>query len=177
MDGPAGRGYVILSMKARTITLAVLLAVVSILAMQPSLAHAAPQSGMVTITARGSATQLGSATQMGGPSPSANIYLKGTVNMNGGVMQLTQMTGILQIGPVFYTVTGGQGQSSSQTAMLQLNLQVGGRDSGTLTLQGNFESGGAGYTVLFTPQQSNLEGQYLLWLYGNLWITQTITTQ
>jgi len=166
---------VILSMKARTITLTVLLAVVSILAVQPSLADAAPQSGMVTITARGSATEIGTNT---GSSPSANIFVKGTVNMNSGVMQLTQLTGILQIGPVFYTVTGGQGQTSNNpTATLQLSLQVGGSNSGTLTLQGNFESGGAGYTVLFTPQQSNLEGQYSLWLYGNLWITQTITTQ
>jgi len=165
-----------LSAKVRTITLGVLLAVVSMLAVQPSFAQMTSQTGMVTITARGSATQLGSATQMGGPSPSANIYLKGTVNMNGGVMQLTQMTGILQIGPVFYTVTGGQGQSSSQTAMLQLNLQVGGANPGTLTLQGNVETGGAGYTVLFIPQQSNLEGQYSLWLYGNLWVTQTITS-
>jgi len=87
------------------------------------------------------------------------------------------LTGILQIGPVFYTVTGGQGQTSNPTDTLLLNLQVGGSNPGTLTLQGGFASGGAGYSVLFTPQQSNLEGQYSLWMYGNLWITQTITTQ
>ena len=163
-----------MSMKATTIGLTALLAVVSILAVQPAMVHAAPQSGMVTITARGSAIQMGMDM---GSSPSANIYVKGMVNMNGGAMQLSQLTGILQIGPVFYTITGGQGQSSTQTGTLQLNLQVGGTNPGTLTLQASVETGGAGYTLLFTPQQSNMEGQYSFWLYGNLWISTTISSQ
>ena len=82
------------------------------------------------------------------------------------------MTGILQIGPVFYTVIGGQGQTNCQTGTLQLNLQVGGSNPGSLVLQGTVTPG-EGYAVLFTPQQSNLEGQYSLWLYGDLWITDT----
>jgi hypothetical protein len=155
-------------MEARKLTFAVLLVAVSILAIQPSLAHATPQS--VTITARGSATPTVSGTS--DVSPSASIYLIGMANVNGGDMQLTQMTGILQIGPGFYTVVGGQGQSDNQTSMLQLNLQVGGSNPGSLILQGKVTVSGEGYTVLFTPQQSNLESQYSLWLYGDLWIHQ-----
>ena len=150
--------------ETRKLTLAGLLVVVSILAIQPALAHAAPQS--VLITARGSATPVNSM----GYSPSASIYLKGIANVNGGNIQLSQMTGILQIGSVFYTVTGGQGQTNNQTGTLQLNLQVGGSNPGSLVLQGQ-ATPGEGTTVLFTPQQSNLEGQYSLWLYGDLWMT------
>jgi hypothetical protein len=157
-----------LNTKTRKLTLVVLLAVVSILAIQPALAHAAPQS--VLITARGSATPINS---MGNTSPSASIYLKGIANVNGGNIQLSQMTGILQIGPVFYTITGGQGQTNSQTGTLQLNLQVGGSSPGSLVLQGTTAISGYGYAVLFTPQQSNLESQYSLWLYGNLGVIQT----
>jgi hypothetical protein len=154
-----------LNTETRKLTLAVLLAVVSILAIQPALVHATSQT--VTIIAQGSATSTTT-----GVSPSARIYLKGMANLNAGNIQLTQMTGILQIGPVFYTVVGGQGQTDSQTNTLQLNLQVGGNNPGSLVLQGN-ATPGVGYTVLFTPQKSNLEGQYSLWLYGNLLITQT----
>jgi hypothetical protein len=107
---------------------------------------------------------------MGNTSPSASIYLKGIANVNGGNIQLSQMTGILQIGPVFYTITGGQGQTNNQTGTLRLNLQVGGSNPGSLVLQGQ-ATPGEGTTVLFTPQQSNLEGQYSLWLYGDLWMT------
>jgi hypothetical protein len=56
---------------------------------------------------------------------------------------------------------------------LQLNLQVGGSNPGPLVLQGTTAISGAGYAVLFTPQQSNLESQYSLWLYGNLGVIQT----
>jgi hypothetical protein len=105
-------------------------------------------------------------------SPSANIYLIGMANVNGGDVQLTQMTGILQIGPVFYTIVGGQGQTNYQTGTTQLNLQVGGSHPGSLVLHGQATISGAGYAVLFTPQQSNLENQYSLWLYGYLRITQ-----
>jgi hypothetical protein len=145
----------------------VLLAVVSILAIQPALVHATSQS--VTIMARGSA--ISTVNSMGSASPSASIYLIGMANLNGGDIQLTQMTGILQIGPVFYTVVGGQGQINYQTGLLQLNLQVGGSHPGSLVLQGQATISGAGYAVLFTPQQSNLESQYSLWLYGYLRIT------
>ncbi|MGA2789690.1 MAG: hypothetical protein ABSF00_02860 [Candidatus Bathyarchaeia archaeon] len=151
--------------ETRKLTLAVLLAVVSILAIQPALVHATSQT--VTIIARGSATSTTSTV-----SPSARIYLRGMANLNGGNIQLTQMSGILQIGPVFYTVIRGQGQTNSQTNTFQLNLQVGGNNPGSLVLQG-YATLGEGYTVLFTPQQSNLEGQYSLWLYGDLLITQT----
>jgi hypothetical protein len=152
-----------LNTEARKLTLAVLLAVVSIIAIQPSLVHATSQS--VTIMARGSATSNS------GVSPSANIYLIGMANLNGGDIQLTQMTGILQIGPAFYTVIGGQGQTNYQASTLQLNLQVGGSNPGSLVLQGQTTISGAGYAVLFTPQ-SNLENQYSLWLYGYLRITE-----
>ena len=154
--------------EARELTLAALLVAVSIMAIQPALVHAASQS--VTITARGSATPTVSG--MGGASPSASIYLIGTAVLNGGDVQLTQMTGILQVGPVFYTVIGGQGQTSNQASMLQLNLQVGGTNAGSLILQGTTAISGYGYAVLFTPQQSNLENQCSLWLYGNLWVTE-----
>ncbi|MGP8070444.1 MAG: hypothetical protein ACLP5V_11195 [Candidatus Bathyarchaeia archaeon] len=150
--------------KTRKLTLVALLAVVSIVAIQPALVHATSQS--VTIIARGSATPTTSAV-----SSSARIYLKGMANLNGGSIQFTQMTGIFQIGPVFYTITGGQGQTNSQTSTLQLNLQVGGSHPGSLVLQGTATISGAGYAVLFTPQQSNLENQYSLWLYGNLAVT------
>jgi len=152
-----------LNTETRKLTLVVLLAVVSILAIQPSLVHATSQS--VTIMAQGSATP-------GGISPSARIYLIGMANQNGADIQFTQMTGILQIGPVFYTVVGGQGQTDTQTGTLQFNLQVSGSNPGSLVLQGQATISGAGYAVLFTPQQSNLESQYSLWLYGYLRITQ-----
>jgi len=152
-----------LNTETRKLTLVVLLAVVSILAIQPSLVHATSQS--VTIMAQGSATP-------GGISPSARIYLIGMANQNGADIQFTQMTGILQIGPVFYTVVGGQGQTDTQTGTLQFNLQVSGSNPGSLVLQGQATISGAGYSVLFTPQQSNLESQYSLWLYGYLRITQ-----
>jgi hypothetical protein len=106
---------------------------------------------------------------MGAPSPSSNIYLKGMANVNGESIQFTQMTGIFQIGPVFYTVIGGGGQSNNQNT-IQLNLQVGGSSPGALVLQGMVSISGQGYTVLFVPQQSNLESLYSLWLYGALWI-------
>ena len=157
----------ILNTETRNLTLAVLLAAVAIIAIQPSLVHATSQR--VLITARGSATP----TKNSLVSPSANLYLKGIVNLNGGDLQLSQMTGILQIGPVFYTVIGGQGSTNNQTSTLQLNLQVGGSHPGSLVLQGTYEyPAGTGYVLLFTPQQSNLEGQYSLWLYGDLWTTQ-----
>ncbi len=149
--------------ETRKLTLVVLLAVVSILAIQPALVHATSQS--VTIMAQGSATS-------GGISPSARIYLIGMANQNGADIQFTQLTGIFQIGPVFYTVVGGQGQTNTQTGTLQFNLQVGGSNPGSLVLQGQATISGAGYAVLFTPQQSNLESQYSLWLYGYLRITQ-----
>jgi len=152
-------------LNARKLTVAALLVVVALLAVQPSLAHATPQA--VLITARGSATPT--ASGMGDISPSASIYLKGMADLNGGDIQLGQMTGILQIGPVFYTVTGGQGQTSDQST-LQLNLQVGGSNSGSLVLQGTVSVSGEGYAVLFVPQQSNLENAYSLWLHGDLWI-------
>jgi len=154
-----------LNTETRNLTLAVLLAAISIIAIQPSLVHAASQS--VLIKARGSATST-----INSVSPSANIYLIGMANLNGGDIQFTQMTGILQIGPMFYTVIGGQGQTNSQTSTLQFNLQVGGSNPGLLVLQGTTAISGYGYAVLFTPQQSNLENQYSLWLYGNLWVTQ-----
>lgn len=151
--------------ETRKLTLVVLLAVVSILAIQPSLVHATSQS--VTIMARGSATST-----VNSASPSARIYLIGmATNLNGGDIQFTHLTGILQIGPVFYTVVGGQGQTNYQTSTLQLNLQVGGSNPGSLVLQGTTAISGAGYDVLFTPQQSNLASQYSLWLYGYLRIT------
>ncbi len=149
--------------ETRKLTLVVLLAVVSILAIQPALVHATSQS--VTIMAQGSATS-------GSISPSARIYLIGMANQNGADIQFTQLTGIFQIGPVFYTVVGGQGQTNTQTGTLQFNLQVGGSNPGSLVLQGQATISGAGYAVLFTPQQSNLESQYSLWLYGYLRITQ-----
>ncbi len=149
--------------ETRKLTLVVLLAVVSILAIQPALVHATSQS--VTIMAQGSATS-------GGISPSARIYLIGMANQNGADIQFTQLTGIFQIGPVFYTVVGGQGQTNTQTGTLQFNLQVSGSNPGSLVLQGQATISGAGYAVLFTPQQSNLESQYSLWLYGYLRITQ-----
>lgn len=152
--------------KARKVTFAALLAVVTILAIQPSLAHATPQP--VTLQARGIATAMGNSTETA--STSASITLIGMGSLDGGNIQLTQMTGILQIGPVFYTITGGQGQSNNQTNGLQLNLQVGGSQPGTLVLQGTLQ--GNTDTVLFTPQQSNLENQYSLWLYGNVWLHQ-----
>jgi hypothetical protein len=155
-----------LNTETRKLKLAVLLAAISIIAIQPSLVHATSQS--VLIKARGSATSTVNSVV----SPSAYIYLIGMANLNGGDIQLTQMTGILQIGPMFYTVTGGQGQTNSQTSTLQLSLQVGGSNPGSLVLQGTTAISGYGYAVLFTPQQSNLESQYSLWLYGNLWITQ-----
>ena len=93
-------------------------------------------------------------------------------NQNGADIQFTQLTGVFQIGPVFYTVVGGQGQTNTQTGTLQFNLQVGGSNPGSLVLQGQVTISGAGYAVLFTPQQSNLESQYSLWLYGYLRITQ-----
>ena len=164
----AKRGYVILNTEARKLTLAALIAVVSIIAIQPSLVHATSQS--VTIQARGSATST--VNSMTSASPSAYITLIGMANQNGGDIQLTQLTGILQIGPVFYTVIGGQGQTNTQTGTMQFNLQVGGSNPGLLVLQGQATISGAGYAVLFTPQQSNLENQYLLWLYGYLRITQ-----
>ena len=157
---------VTLNTETRKLTLAVLLAVVSILAVQPALVHATSQS--VTIIARGSAAPTTSAV-----SVSARIYLIGKASLNGAGIQFTQMTGILQIGPVFYTITGGQGQTNSQNSTLQLNLQVGGSHPGSLVLQGTPAISGAGYAVLFTPQQSNLESQYSLWLYGNLGVIQT----
>ena len=159
------RGNVTLNVEIRKLTLVVLLATVSIIAIQPSLAHATPQS--VLIRARGSATLANSEI-----SPSANIYLIGTANQNGGDIQFTQITGILQIGPEFYTVTGGQGQTNGQASTLQFNLQVGGSSPGSLVLQGTTAVSGYGYAVQFTPQQSNLESQYSLWMYGNLWVTQ-----
>ena len=152
--------------ETRKLKLALLLAAISIIAIQPSLVHAAPQS--VLIKARGSATS----TVNSAVSLSANIYLLGTANLNAGDIQFTHMTGILQIGPMFYTVIGGQGQTNSQTSTLQLNLQVDGSNPGSLVLQGTTAISGYGYAVLFTPQQSNLENQYSLWLYGNLWVTQ-----
>ena len=155
----------VLNSETRKLTVAALLLAVSILAVQPSLANAAPQS--VTITARGSAYPT--ASGMGGISPSANIYLIGTANLSGNNVQLSQLTGILQIGPTFYTVTGGQGQANNPNT-IQLNLQVGGSSPGPLVLQGQFSVSGEGYVLLFVPQQSNLENQYSLWLYGNLWI-------
>lgn len=150
--------------ETRKLTLLVLLAVVSILAVQPALVRATPQS--VQIMARGSATS-------GSVSSSARIYLIGVANLNGGGdIQLTHMTGIFQIGPVFYTIVGGQGQTNYQTGAAQLHFQVGGSNPGTLVLQGQVIISGAGYDVLFTPQQSNLNGQYSLWLYGYLRVTQ-----
>jgi len=153
---------VVLNSETRKLTVAALLVAVSIFAIQPSLAQAQSQS--VTITARGSATSSSNTTGTG--SSSANLYLIGTANVNGGIIQLTGMTGIFQIGPLFFTVIGGQGQSSGTT--IQLNLQVGG--GGSLVLQGTVAVSGSGYAVLFTPQQSNLESQYSIWLYGDLWI-------
>jgi len=151
-------------METRKHTLVVLLAVVSILAIQPALVHAAPQS--VQIMARGSATSAS-------VSSSARVYLIGVANVNGGGdIQLTHMTGIFQIGPVFYTIVGGQGQTDYQTGAAQLHLQVGGSNPVTLVLQGQVIISGAGYDVLFTPQQSNLNGQYSLWMYGYLRVTQ-----
>jgi len=152
-----------LNTETRKLTLVVLLAVVSILAIQPALVHATSQS--VQIMAQGSATS-------GSISPSARIYLIGMANQNGADIQFTQLTGVFQIGPVFYTVVGGQGQTNTQTGTLQFNLQVGGSNPGSLVLQGQATISGAGYAVLFTPQQSNLESQYSLWLYGYLRITQ-----
>ena len=156
---------VVLNSEARKLVVAALLVAVSILAVQPSLVHASPQS--VTMTARGSANPT--ASGMGDISPSANLYLIGTANVNGENIQFSQMTGIFQIGPTFYRVTGGQGQSTNQNT-IQLNLQVSGSNPGPLVLQGQVSTSGEGYTILFVPQQSNLENQYTLWLYGNLWI-------
>ncbi|MGA2627349.1 MAG: hypothetical protein ABSF63_09895 [Candidatus Bathyarchaeia archaeon] len=150
--------------KTRKLTLVVLLAVVSILAIQPALVHATSQS--VLIKARGSATY----TVNGSASPSATLYLIGKANLNGGNIQFTQMTGIFQIGPVFYTVIGGQGQTNQQGGAVQFNLQVRGGNPGSLVLQGTTAVSGYGLAVLFTPQQSNLQSQYSLWLYGNIWI-------
>jgi hypothetical protein len=153
-----------LNTKTRKLTLVVLLAVVSILAIQPALVHATSQS--VLIKARGSATY----TVNGSASPSATLYLIGKANLNGGNIQFTQMTGIFQIGPVFYTVIGGQGQTNQQGGAVQFNLQVRGGNPGSLVLQGTTAVSGYGLAVLFTPQQSNLQSQYSLWLYGNIWI-------
>jgi hypothetical protein len=155
-----------LNTETRKLTLVVLLAVVSILAIQPALVHATPQS--VAIKARGSATYT--VNGIGGASPSAILYLIGKANLNGGNIQFTQMTGILQIGPVFYTVIGGQGQTNQQGGAVQFNLQVGGSNPGSLVLQGTTAISGYGLAVLFSPQQSNLQSQYSLWLYGNIWI-------
>ena len=154
---------VTLNTETRKLTLAALFAVVSILAIQPALVHATSQS--VLIKARGSATSTTSAV-----SPSATLYLIGKASLNGGNIQFTQMTGIFQIGPVFYTVTGGQGQTNQQGGTVQFNLQVGGNNPGSLALQGTTAVSGYGLAVLFTPQQSNLENQYSLWLYGNIWV-------
>jgi len=159
------RGNVTLNTDLRKLTLVFLVAVVSIIAIQPSLVHATPQS--VLIRARGSATS----TVNSNVSSSANIYLIGTANQNGADIQFTQVTGIFQIGPVFYTVTGGQGQTNSQTSTLQFNLHVGS-NGGSLVLEGMTAISGYGYSVVFTPQQSNLDSQYSLWMYGNLWVTQ-----
>ena len=154
----------VLNTEARKLTVAALLVAVSILTIQPSLARAqAPQS--VTITARGSATSSANTSATGWSS--AYLYLIGTANVNGGDIQFTGMTGIFQIGPLFFTVVGGHGQTNNQTTM-QLNLQVSG--GGSLVLQGKVAVSGEGYSVLFTPQQSNLESQYSIWLYGDLWI-------
>jgi len=153
-----------LNTKTRKLTLVVLLAVVSILAIQPALVHATSQS--VLIKARGSATY----TVNGSASPSATLYLIGKANLNGGNIQFTQMTGIFQIGPVFYTVIGGQGQTNQQGGAVQFNLQVRGGNPGSLVLQGTTAVSGYGLAVLFTPQQSNLQSQYSLWLYGIIWI-------
>ena len=159
------RGYVILNTE-RKITLAVLLAAVSIIAIQPSMVHATPLA--VTIIARGSASPTVDSTI----SMSARIYLIGTADQNGEDIQLSHLTGILQIGPVFYTITEGQGQTNYQTDTVQLNLQVGGSNPGTLTLEGTYQTASdKGLGVLFTPQQSNMENEYSLWLYGNLWMT------
>jgi hypothetical protein len=153
----------ILNTQVSKLSVAALLVAISILAIQPSLAQAqTPQS--VTITARGSAIATGNTTGTG--SSSAYLTLIGTANVNGENIQLTGMTGIFQIGPLFFTVTGGQGQTSSGTA-IQLNLQTNG---GSLMLQGTVAISGEGYTILLTPQQSNLAGQYSIWMYGNLWI-------
>ncbi len=154
----------ILNTETRKLTVAALIVAISILAIQPSLAHA-QTTQPVTITARGSA--VSSTNTSGTGSSSAYLTLIGTANVNGGDIQLTGMTGIFQIGPQFFTVTGGQGQTNNQTT-IQLNLQVSG--GGPLVLQGKVAVSGEGYTVLFTPQQSNLQSQYSIWLYGNLWI-------
>ena len=156
----------VLSSEARKLTLVLLLAVVSILAVQPALVHATSQS--VLIKARGSATFTVNGN--GGPSPSATLYLIGKANVNGGSIQFTQMTGIFQIGPTFYTIIGGQGQTNQQGGAVQFNLQVRGGNPGSLVLQGTTAVSGYGLVVLFTPQQSNLQSQYSLWLYGNIWI-------
>jgi hypothetical protein len=150
----------------RKITLAVLLAIVSIIAIQPSIVHATSLS--VTVIAQGSA----SSTVDSAISASARIYLIGTADQNGGDIQLSHLTGILQIGPVFYTITEGQGQTNYQTDTVQVNLQVGGSNPGALTLGGTYQiASDKGLAVLFTPQQSNMESQYSLWLHGNLWMT------
>ena len=152
-----------LNTEVRKIVVVALLVVVSVLAIQPSLAHA--QTGQsVTITARGSA--ISTTNTSGTGSSSAYLYLIGTATVNSGNISLTGMTGIFQIGPLFFTVTGGQGQTSGGTA-IQLNLQTSG---GSLVLQGTVAISGEGYTILFTPQQSNLAGQNSIWMYGNLWI-------
>ena len=150
----------------RKFTLVVLFAVVSTLAIQPTLAHATPQS--VLIKARGSATYTTNGT--GSISPSATLYLIGTANLNGGSIQFNQMTGIFQIGPVFYTVIGGQGQTNQQGGAVQFSLQVRGGNPGSLVLQGTTSVSGYGLAVLFSPQQSNLQSRYSLWLYGNIWV-------
>ena len=158
----------ILNMETRKLAVVALLVAVSLFAIQPSLVHAASQPGQVTITARGSATPA--VNSLG--TSSANIYLVGASSvsvLNGGDIQFTQLSGILQIGPVFYPVVGGQGQSNEAT-VLQLNLQVGGNNPGSLVLQGKTTVSGEGYAVLFVPQQSNFENQYSLWLYGILYV-------
>ena len=162
---------VVSNSEARKLTVAALLVAVSILAFQPSLARAIEPSlaqsdaQPTTLTARGYATPMSNSA--GTAATNANIYLTGSGTINGGNIILSQLTGILQIGPVFYKITGGEGQTNDQTNVFQLNLQVGGSQPGTLVLVGTLE--GNTDIVLFTPQQSNLESQYSLWLYGIVW--------
>jgi len=148
-------------LKIQNLWVAVMLFAVSLLVIAPSMTHVVAQSGMVTITASGSASPTGTNETA---LTSARVYLTGWGSDDNGTISLSIITGVLQIGPTFYSVVSGQGQASPGS--IQLSMQASGAISGPLTLQGTLQ----GDNVAFSAGQSTFASQYALLLYGQLLI-------
>jgi hypothetical protein len=156
----------------RQLAIATLLIAVSILALQPStiLATPNPQSTM-SLNASGQAFPIGNGRNKGTQS-SATLTMAGNAGFDGNQLEMSGLSGILQIGPTSYSLTGGQGEGNKNGELEIQTKSADGKDNLELVLHGNLQ----GNNVAFTQPQSKLASLFFLSLSGQITVNPSSST-